>query len=595
MPIVSIQVEDTAIDAIHEVQHHHSTSTAGSYSESFWLSVYLAFPENGETAEAKSFHYTITVSKQNNNNNDNDIQLEAENSVKSKGITPIWDGGDDLLPPISLTWEPSLNISSPTIKLDLSQLVSKGSAPPLTTVYTIAFPLAREIPLVSAGALLNTTDEEEIHLEDEVGTLRPKYTTVFEPVIEKYRAEVLLSDLSQSLYRALRSNAEDNTALALSPHGELYASGDDRGKLLIGSIQPLPSSKTTLRHEPRTIINAQTLRPRRILEPGHLLSVSKVLFFPSGEVVLSAGRDMQIKLWSAVDGSNPRTFRGHASPVTDLALVVLPTEVTEDATAPLTGRNFVSAGGADGTVRLWETGSGELVHTFAIKIPSPPTPASPVTGPSVDSVVDKVLIVPTSALPAFMQPATEQEEKDHLFDYETRGKAVIVVHHHPVLDNAYISAYDLYSRAHITTVGPVTPPGVKLTSAVVTCSGTSDTLWKLVTGTSDGRVGGWDLGSLTRESLGKVALTQVCASATATVTALAVGSEGVAITTPLSSVVVPWASLEETGDKKEFASLENVTFLAGFDAAAPADAQFSARDGSLFVSGKQGLLYRYVI
>ncbi|KAK9493540.1 WD40-repeat-containing domain protein [Lipomyces doorenjongii] len=127
----------------------------------------------------------------------------------------------------------------------------------------------------------------------------------------------------------------------ISPQGELYVVGGPNGELSLSSITDDGAFTRTL--------------------DGHLTYVTKVLFFPSGHVVLSAGGDMQIKLWSAADGSNPRTFLGHKRAVTDLAMIGR-------------GRNFLSAS-KDGTVKLWECGSGSLIHSFTnpLDIPIEPT------------------------------------------------------------------------------------------------------------------------------------------------------------------------------------------------------------------------------
>src|SRR5690606_1010410 len=54
---------------------------------------------------------------------------------------------------------------------------------------------------------------------------------------------------------------------------------------------------------------------------GHLMDVNKCRFFPSNEVVLSAGADMRIKIWSAIDASCPATLSGHRGAVNDLAII----------------------------------------------------------------------------------------------------------------------------------------------------------------------------------------------------------------------------------------------------------------------------------
>ncbi|KAL3229997.1 26S proteasome regulatory subunit RPN14 [Nakaseomyces bracarensis] len=86
------------------------------------------------------------------------------------------------------------------------------------------------------------------------------------------------------------------------------------------------------------------------LEQAHSSDVTVVKLFPSGEVILSGSNDMQLKIWSIADGSNPRTLRGHTGAITDAILIGK-------------GRNILSAS-TDGSVRLWELGSGEMIHKF---------------------------------------------------------------------------------------------------------------------------------------------------------------------------------------------------------------------------------------
>ncbi len=54
---------------------------------------------------------------------------------------------------------------------------------------------------------------------------------------------------------------------------------------------------------------------------GHKGDIYRVRLFPSGVVVLSSGADMQVKIWSAEDGSCPVTLIGHTAAVTDTAIV----------------------------------------------------------------------------------------------------------------------------------------------------------------------------------------------------------------------------------------------------------------------------------
>lgn len=54
---------------------------------------------------------------------------------------------------------------------------------------------------------------------------------------------------------------------------------------------------------------------------GHGGPAYKCRFFPSGQVVISAGADGSCKIWSAENGLNPVTLIGHKMAVTDLTIV----------------------------------------------------------------------------------------------------------------------------------------------------------------------------------------------------------------------------------------------------------------------------------
>jgi proteasomal ATPase-associated factor 1 len=80
---------------------------------------------------------------------------------------------------------------------------------------------------------------------------------------------------------------------------------------------------------------------------GHVIDVETCRFFPSGIVILTGGVDMRLKIWSAQDGSCPRTFVGHTGGISDTAIIDK-------------GRNFVSVS-RDGTARLWDCGTGRCL------------------------------------------------------------------------------------------------------------------------------------------------------------------------------------------------------------------------------------------
>ncbi|KAJ2811715.1 hypothetical protein H4S07_001880 [Coemansia furcata] len=88
----------------------------------------------------------------------------------------------------------------------------------------------------------------------------------------------------------------------------------------------------------------------RVSLEGHIGDITSCLFFPSGQVVLSAATDLRLRVWSASDGTNPVTLVGHTAAITDTAIVGQ-------------GKNVLSAG-KDGTLRLWHCGSASVLYTF---------------------------------------------------------------------------------------------------------------------------------------------------------------------------------------------------------------------------------------
>lgn len=78
--------------------------------------------------------------------------------------------------------------------------------------------------------------------------------------------------------------------------------------------------------------------------------ISRCVFFPSGQLFLAVSNFCS-NLWDILSGKCLRTFLGHTGAVTDLV------------TIGQTGRNFATAS-RDGTVLLWECGSGKAVKSL---------------------------------------------------------------------------------------------------------------------------------------------------------------------------------------------------------------------------------------
>ncbi|ODV93348.1 hypothetical protein PACTADRAFT_51949 [Pachysolen tannophilus NRRL Y-2460] len=142
----------------------------------------------------------------------------------------------------------------------------------------------------------------------------------------------------------------------ISSHCGFYCIGNNNGKIIIGTI----SDKNSI---------------LKIFQNCHFdLDVIKIQIFPSDKVLLSAGLDYTIKIWSILDGSNPRCFKGHTDRITDLKLI------------GKTGRNFVKkkidkgeenlefetenklilSGHCSGIIALWDLGNHIKLKEFTI-------------------------------------------------------------------------------------------------------------------------------------------------------------------------------------------------------------------------------------
>ncbi|KAK9475299.1 WD40-repeat-containing domain protein [Dipodascopsis tothii] len=208
----------------------------------------------------------------------------------------------------------------------------------------------------------------------------------------------------------------------VSPGGELVAAGGADGVLAI----------------------VDRAGRERVRTEAHAIYVARVRFFPSGQVVLTAGGDMQIKLWDALSGDCARAFRGHRRAVTDIAMVGR-------------GRNFVSVS-ADGTVRVWECSTAKTVFAAA----RPP-------GTATDAAATHVAVLerpgPAHPAPAGLPaglaafgaalPTEPPVPCDRENEFEIEGKLAAVAY-----DDGTVAVLDLHARAWLCTAAGAPATGL---------------------------------------------------------------------------------------------------------------------------------------
>lgn len=98
------------------------------------------------------------------------------------------------------------------------------------------------------------------------------------------------------------------------------------------------------------IIDVENFTIKKRIQNAHFSDVTSVRVFPSNKVLISTGTDLRIKIWD-LEGNLAREMLHHMSEITSIKLL------------GKTGRNFLSSS-KDGTVNLWECGSGQVLYTF---------------------------------------------------------------------------------------------------------------------------------------------------------------------------------------------------------------------------------------
>ena len=181
----------------------------------------------------------------------------------------------------------------------------------------------------------------------------------------------------------------------------------------------------------------------------HSSDITTAKFFPSAEVVLSSSFDMQLKILSIEDGSNPRTLIGHTGAVTGTAIIGR-------------GRNVLSSS-KDGTLRLWECGSGSNIHNFTRR----ENPSDSINSISLRSEANSNLSNNTNS---------------EGLEFETEGKTIFAGH-----SSGVITVFDIHSKKQLLQLPS------EFMSACNSVSVDPKEYYNVVAGYENGTIAIWDI------------------------------------------------------------------------------------------------------